>query len=215
MDCKAIPALLALVSLTGCGATQAQQRISTIGTEMPQVSAENRACREAVYAKPEHGRFSSRLPMDAEKPTPEQLSDPTRVVLSDRQPLTSFFGELNQCRDAFTHKLARALPEMVPLREESAALTDAMRARLLVGEATWGDTNIRALTLSAEHRAKWLAGVQSVNAGLAASHAAEMNDRAATAAIFAGALGAAAGAAAAPRYYVPARPVVVNNFYRR
>ena len=182
---------------------------------MPQIGAENRACREAVFTKPEYGQFAFRMPIESDKPTPEQLSDPTRARPDERPQLTAFFGELKHCREIFTQKLAGLLPEMVPVGEETAALTDALRARLLVGDATWGDTNVRALTLAAEGKAKWVAAIQSVNAGLAASHAAEMNNRAATAAVFAGALGAAAGAAAAPRYYVPVRPVVVNNFYRR
>jgi hypothetical protein len=214
MTCKALPPLLALLALTGCGATQDQQRMSTIGAELPQIAAQNTACREAVYAKPEHGEYSQRMPIDPEKPTPSQLSDMTRVAPHQRYPLSMFFGDLNRCRDIATQRFANALPEMVPTREETAALTDANRARLLAGEIAWGDANSRALALSAENRAKWSSGMQSVGANLAASHAAEMQDRAATAAVVANVLGAAAAASAGPRYYAP-RPVVVNHFHVR
>lgn len=198
--------VLGLLPLTGCGATDAQQRVSSIQLGFAQIAAVNATCRSLAAAKPENRTFVAKLPMRLDQASPFQLADKKTVRPEERPALLTYLTEIKGCQDVATNTESVLIPELAPARAAAQAQIGLIRENLLNGEITWGEANSRGMQLAIEYRTSSGAILDSVRQQLAYQHQTTMDNRAAAVQLVGGILSAAVEGAAlgvtSPRPYV-------------
>ncbi len=175
--------LISLLSaLAGC-TTQAEREVARMNSVTERALADMDACSARTEASGPFRQLKAKLPpTDGSAPSPALLADRSRPTVAQAALLVELHaGYMTPCRRLVVDRLAAINPAFAAVAATSFADADADYARLVRGEASWGEyagaSQLRRLTFLQAFSA---AG-ERVNRDLAESHLHEVRQRQASA----------------------------------
>jgi hypothetical protein len=171
--------VMAAVLLIGGCATAAEREAARVASVAKASAPKSEACWARMEASPEYVALKDKLggeddtglalQMNATKPTPEEAAQ--ALVLHDQYVVP--------CRKLAAAAAYEANPSIGAAVLETFARQDALYAKLLRGEMTWGEYATQRIAVRQDGRAQIAAIQQRIQEQLGQSHAAESAQRAA------------------------------------
>jgi len=133
---RAVAAFL-LISLAGCQ-TVAQQRLTTMKTDMSSTNAAVKACNLAVSSKSEYSELFNHAPKVG-RPSLTQFADQTKVTDAERTHFIAMQADFEPCRQIRLEGLSKTDRRAGDILSTSYAENDRIRVNFIQRKLSWGE----------------------------------------------------------------------------
>jgi hypothetical protein len=173
-------AILAVLSLVGCGATQAQLRALQIAGTAKSTLGTWKQCLAPIEAKPEYAIIYQKIAVyrtsepNGTTPSEAQLNDETKVTDNEIAAGLRWYAETQQCSIPAIEALAQISPEFQEyFINNQREVTDLLN-EIIDSKPTFGKINQRLLVLKTSLKADASRMVQSLRGRLMSEHEQEL-----------------------------------------
>lgn len=169
--------MLALLGLSGCGLTAAEQRRATISNGVNSAHLAHNACIDAIRADPTLAAFSSRYPEYEASAPQSQIDSPARVTDELRPAFAEAHRRVVACRQNYRQAVGRSYPEAADVTAQEAAAIDRDWQAMVSGQITIGEGIRRANDRNRQSQAQMTYVNNVVDGQLQTQHMAELRQR--------------------------------------